>query len=230
MKILIEDLNTKAGAIMKYKAVIWDLDGTLLDTLEDLKNSVNFALDKYNMPNITLEMTRRFVGNGVGRLIQLAVPEGTGKETEAKVLEMFKAHYEEHSLDATKPYDGVVDVLKALKSAGYKMAIVSNKIENAVGELAEKFFPGLIDVAIGETPDVPKKPAPDMIFKALDKLGVSKEEALFIGDSDVDVATGINSGLDMLTVLWGFRDEDELVKAGAKEFVRKPQEILEKLI
>ena len=230
MKILIEDLNTKAGAIMKYKAVIWDLDGTLLDTLEDLKNSVNFALDKYNMPNITLEMTRRFVGNGVGRLIQLAVPEGTGKETEAKVLDVFKAHYEEHSLDATKPYDGVVDVLKALKSAGYKMAIVSNKIENAVGELAEKFFPGLIDVAIGETPDVPKKPAPDMIFKALDKLGVSKEEAIFIGDSDVDVATGINSGLDMLTVLWGFRDEDELVEAGAKEFVRKPQEILEKLI
>lgn len=229
-KILIEDLNTKAGAIMKYKAVIWDLDGTLLDTLEDLKNSVNFGLDKFNMPNITLEMTRRFVGNGVGRLIQLAVPEGTDKETEAKVLEVFKAHYEEHSLDATKPYDGVVDVLKALKSAGYKMAIVSNKIENAVGELAEKFFPGLIDVAIGETPDVPKKPAPDMIFKALDKLGLAKEEAIFIGDSDVDVATGINSGLDMLTVLWGFRDEDELVKAGAKEFVRKPEEILEKLM
>ncbi len=215
---------------MKYKAVIWDLDGTLLDTLEDLKNSVNFALDKYNMPNITLEMTRRFVGNGVGRLSQLAVPEGTDKETEAKVLDVFKAHYEEHSLDATKPYEGVVDVLKALKSAGYKMAIVSNKIENAVGELAEKFFPGLIDVAIGETPDVPKKPAPDMIFKALDKLGLDKEEAIFIGDSDVDVATGINSGLDMLTVLWGFRDEDELVEAGAKEFVRKPEEILEKLM
>ena len=216
--------------MMKYKAVIWDLDGTLLDTLEDLKNSVNFGLDKFNMPNITLEMTRRFVGNGVGRLIQLAVPEGTDKDTEAKVLDVFKAHYEEHSLDATKPYDGVVEVLKALKAAGYKMAIVSNKIENAVGELSEKFFPRLIDEAIGETPDVPKKPAPDMIFKALDKLGVSKEEAIFIGDSDVDVATGINSGLDMLTVLWGFRDEDELIEAGAKEFVRKPQEIFEKLI
>lgn len=215
---------------MKYKAVIWDLDGTLLDTLEDLKNSVNYGLDEFNMPNITLEMTRRFVGNGVGRLIELAVPEGTDKETEAKVLASFKAHYEEHSLDATKPYEGVVDVLKALKEKGYKMAIVSNKIENAVGELAEKFFPGLIDVAIGETPDVPKKPAPDMIFKALDRLSVAKEEAIFIGDSDVDVATGINSGLDMLTVLWGFRDEDELIEAGAKVFVRKPDEILEKLI
>ena len=215
---------------MKYKAVIWDLDGTLLDTLEDLKNSVNYGLDGFSMPNITLEMTRRFVGNGVGRLIELAVPKGTDKETEEKVLERFKGHYEEHSLDATKPYDGVVEVLKALKEKGYKLAIVSNKIENAVGELAEKFFTGLIDVAIGETPDVPKKPAPDMIFKALDRLGVEKEEAVFIGDSDVDVATGINSGLDMLTVLWGFRDEEELVEASAKIFVRKPEEILEKLM
>lgn len=214
---------------MKYKAVIWDLDGTLLDTLEDLKNSVNYGLASFGMPAITLEMTRRFVGNGVGRLIELAVPEGTDKETEKKVLDIFKAHYEEHSLDATQPYEGVVNVLKALKEKGYKMAIVSNKIENAVGELAEKFFTGLIDVAIGETPDVPKKPAPDMIFKALDRLDVEKDEAIFIGDSDVDVATGINSGLDMLTVLWGFRDEDELVEAGAKIFVRKPDEILEKL-
>ena len=214
---------------MKYKAVIWDLDGTLLDTLEDLKNSVNYGLASFGMPAITLEMTRRFVGNGVGRLIELAVPEGTDKDTEKKVLDIFKAHYEEHSLDATKPYEGVVNVLKALKEKGYKMAIVSNKIENAVGELADKFFPGLIDVAIGETPDVPKKPAPDMIFKALNRLGVEKNEAIFIGDSDVDVATGINSGLDMLTVLWGFRDEDELVEAGAKVFVRKPDEILEKL-
>lgn len=215
---------------MKYKAVIWDLDGTLLDTLEDLMNSVNYGLEAFDMPKITLEMTRRFVGNGVGRLIELAVPEGTDKETEAKVLARFKGHYEEHSLDKTKPYDGVVDVLKALKDKGYKLAIVSNKIENAVGELAEKFFEGLIDVAIGETPDVPKKPAPDMIFKALDRLGVEKSEAIFIGDSDVDVATGINSGLDMLTVLWGFRDEEELVEAGAKVFVRKPEEIREYLV
>ena len=216
--------------MMKYKAVIWDLDGTLLDTLEDLKNSVNYGLEGFGMPPITLEMTRRFVGNGVGRLIELAVPEGTDKETTEKVLARFKGHYEEHSLDATKPYEGVVDVLKALKGKGYKLAIVSNKIENAVGELAEKFFTGLIDVAIGETPDVPKKPAPDMIFKALNKLGIEKDEAVFIGDSDVDVATGINSGLDMLTVLWGFRDEDELIEAGAKVFVRKPEEILEELL
>ena len=215
---------------MKYKAVIWDLDGTLLDTLEDLMNSVNYALEKFGMPKITLMQTRRFVGNGVGRLIQLAVPEGTDKETEEKVLAIFKNHYEEHSLDITRPYDGVVDVLKALKEKGYKLAIVSNKIENAVGELAEKFFPGLIDVAIGETPDVPKKPAPDMIYKALDKLGIEKIEAIFIGDSDVDVATSINSGLDMLTVLWGFRDEEELIEAGAKVFVRKPNEILDNLL
>lgn len=220
----------KAGVTMNYKAVIWDLDGTLLDTLEDLMNSVNYGLEGFGMQTITLEMTRRFVGNGVGRLIELAVPKGTDKETTEKVLARFKGHYEEHSLDKTRPYEGVVDVLKRLKEKGYKMAIVSNKIESAVGELAEKFFEGLIDVAIGETPDIPKKPAPDMIFKALDELGVNKDEAIFIGDSDVDVATGINSGLHMLTVLWGFRDEDELTEAGAKIFIRKPEEILEKLL
>jgi phosphoglycolate phosphatase len=214
---------------MKYKAVIWDLDGTLLDTLEDLMNSVNYGLESFDLPPITLDMTRRFVGNGVGKLIERAVPAGTEKATEEAVLAKFKAYYEEHSLDKTRPYEGVLDVLRHLKGQGYKLAIVSNKIESAVGELAEKFFEGLIDVAIGETPDVPKKPAPDMIYKGLDKLGVEKDEAIFIGDSDVDVATGINSGLDMITVLWGFRDEDELVEAGAKVFVRKPEEILEKL-
>lgn len=210
---------------MKYKAVIWDLDGTLLDTLNDLMNSVNFGLDKYNMPNITYEQTRRYVGNGVGKLVERAVPKGTNKEIEEKVLAYFKEYYNEHSLDETKPYEGVTEVLKTLKKEGYKLAIVSNKIEKEVEKLADIFFEGLIDVAIGETENVPKKPAPDMIYKALEKLGVEGKDALFIGDSEVDVMTGLNSGLHMLTVLWGFRDKEELIEAGAKVFVEVPDEI-----
>lgn len=210
---------------MKYKAVICDLDGTLLNTLEDLMNSVNYGLGNHNMPPITIEQTRRFVGNGVGKLVERSVPEGTGKDVVAQVLAEFREYYKEHSLDKTKPYDGVVELLKSLKEQGYKLAIVSNKIQSGVEQLAEMFFQGLIDVAIGETPEVPKKPAPDMIYKALECLDLNKDEAVFIGDSDVDVATGINSGLDMITVLWGFRDRDELVEAGAKVFIEEPKEI-----
>lgn len=210
---------------MKYKALICDLDGTLLNTLEDLMDSVNFGLRNHGMKEITLEQTRRFVGNGVAKLVERAVPEGTLKETEAAVLADFRSYYDKHSQDKTKAYDGVIDMLKKVKESGMKLAIVSNKINSAVGELAEYYFEGLIDVAIGETPDVPKKPAPDMLYKALDELGVSKAEAVFIGDSDVDVATGLNSGIDMVTVLWGFRDRDELEEAGAKWFIEKPEEL-----
>lgn len=210
---------------MKYKALICDLDGTLLNTLEDLMDSVNYGLENRGMRKITLEQTRRYVGNGVAKLIERAVPEGTSKEDTAEILKDFRSYYNEHSQDKTKPYDGVVEMLTRAKSAGMKLAIVSNKIDSAVGELAEVYFPGLIDVAIGETPDVPKKPAPDMIYKALRELGVESEDAVFIGDSDVDVATGLNSGVDMVTVLWGFRDREELEEAGAKLFIEKPEEL-----
>lgn len=210
---------------MKYKAVIWDLDGTLLNTLEDLMDSVNYGLTNHNLPNITLEQTRKYVGNGVAKLVERAVPEGTDKELEAEVLKDFRAYYSEHSQDKTKPYAGTKEVLAALKEQGYKLAIVSNKMQSAVAELAEIYFPGLIDVAMGETPDVERKPAPDMIYKALELLEIEKKDAVFIGDSEVDVATGINSGIDMITVLWGFRDRDVLEKAGAKVFVEKAEEI-----
>ncbi len=210
---------------MKYKALICDLDGTLLNTLEDLMDSVNYGLTNHDMRNITLEQTRRFVGNGVGKLIERAVPEGTSQEDISDVLKDFRSYYNEHSQDKTKPYEGVVEMLKEAKAQGMKLAIVSNKIDSAVGELAEVYFKGLIDVAIGETKDVPKKPAPDMLYKALGQLGLEKDEAVFIGDSDVDVATGLNSGMDMITVLWGFRDKEELMEAGAKVFIEKPEEL-----
>ena len=211
--------------MMKYKAVIFDLDGTLLDTLEDLKNSVNYGLSCYGMRHISLEQTRRFVGNGVAKLVERAVPLGTDKEMTEKVLAEFRKHYSEHSLDFTKPYEGMVELVKDLKKNGYKLAIVSNKIDSAVKELSQIFFGNCMDAAIGETPEIPKKPAPDMIFKALEILGVDKKDAVFLGDSEVDVATGLNSGLDMITVLWGFRDRDELVEAGAKCFAENVSDI-----
>lgn len=210
---------------MKYKALICDLDGTLLNTLEDLMDSVNFGLENHGMKKITLEQTRRFVGNGVAKLVERAVEKGTSKEEEAEILKDFRSYYDEHSRDKTRPYEGVVEMLEQVKAQGMKLAIVSNKIDPAVNELAKVYFPRLIDVAIGETPDVPKKPAPDMLYKALRQLGIEKEEAVFIGDSDVDVATGLNSGMDMVTVLWGFRDREELEKSGAKWFIEKPEEL-----
>lgn len=204
---------------MKYKAVICDLDGTLLNTLEDLMDSVNYALSKRAMPLITLKQTRRYVGNGVAKLVERAAPSGTPKEDIQEMLNDFRYYYDIHSKDKTKPYEGVMELLRELKARGLKLAIVSNKIHKAVGVLAEDYFPGLIDVAIGEMENVPRKPAPDMIYKALDELGINKEDAVFIGDSEVDVATGLNAGIDMVTVLWGFRDRDELVEAGATIFI-----------
>ncbi len=214
---------------MKYKAVICDLDGTLLDTLKDLMNSVNYGLHIYGKPSITLDETRRYVGNGVAKLVERAVPQGTTIEEQAKILEKFKEYYAIHSKDKTAPYEGILDMLKKIKASGMKLAIVSNKIDSAVLPLSEEYFPGLIDVAIGETKDVPKKPAPDMIYKALSKLSIEKHEAVFIGDSDVDVETGLNSGVDMVTVLWGFRDRDELERKGAKVFIERPEDLFKYL-
>lgn len=210
---------------MRYKAVICDLDGTLLNTLEDLMDSVNYGLLLHGKPKISLEQTRRYVGNGVAKLIERAVPQGTTKEEEAEILAKFKSYYDKHSKDKTMPYEGILDMLKTLKANGMKLAIVSNKINSAVGPLAEEYFEGLIDVAIGETKEVPKKPAPDMIYKALSELGIEKQDAVFIGDSDVDVETGINSGVDMITVLWGFRDREELENVGATVFIERPQDL-----
>lgn len=210
---------------MKYKAIIWDLDGTLLNTLEDLMDSVNYALSRKNMNNITLEQTRKYVGNGIANLVKRAAGENVSETTLEELLKDFKHYYDIHSKDKTAPYDGIIPLLKELKADGYKMAIVSNKIHSAVGQLAEEYFPNLMDVAIGEMENVPRKPAPDMIYKAIEALGIQKEDAIFIGDSEVDVATGLNAGIDMLTVLWGFRDEDELIQAGATTFVKTPDNI-----
>lgn len=211
---------------MKYKAIIFDLDGTLTDTLEDLHISVNHALQSCGLPERSLEEVRRFVGNGVRKLIERSVPEDTDSRTLEVCFEAFRSHYMIHCQDHTCLYPGVAYLLTALHARGYKMAVVSNKLQSGVDELAETFFNGVIDVAIGEQPGIPRKPAPDMVLAALKQLGVEPSEAIYVGDSDVDLQTAANSGLPCISVLWGFRNRDFLVAHGASVFVEQPEDVL----
>ncbi|MCR5312093.1 MAG: HAD family hydrolase [Bacteroidaceae bacterium] len=211
------------------KTIIFDLDGTLLDTLKDLAESTNFALREMGHPERTIDEIRQFVGNGVEKLIRRAVPVGTEDEEVEKCLALFKSHYVLHCQDNTCLYDGISDMLKTLKARGYKLAIVSNKLQEGVDELYETYFKENIDVAIGERPEFNRKPEPDMVLKALQELGVEKKDAIYIGDSDVDVMTANNSELPCISVLWGFRDKQFLYKNGASLLVEKPIDVLEVL-
>lgn len=207
--------------------VVFDLDGTLLDTLDDLADSVNYALGKYNMPLKTREQVCSYVGNGIKVLISKSVPENTGDEDKNCITEIFTARYRENCRNKTKPYDGVIDVMKKLKSDGYKMAIVSNKYDLAVKELAKYYFGDIDLVAMGENESagIAKKPAPEMVFAALKELGTKAENAVYIGDSDVDIKTAENSGLPCISVTWGFRSQAQLLEAGAKILIDKPEEL-----
>lgn len=210
----------------KITTIVWDLDGTLMDTLQDLHDAVNHALQKFGMPQHNIEEIRQFVGNGVRRLVQLSVPEGEENPQFEEVFAEFRAYYMVHCKDHTCLYDGIAETLRELKSLGYRMAVVSNKLQSGVDELYEQYFKETIEVAIGERPEMARKPAPDMVYAALDALGVSKEEAVYIGDSDVDVATARNSGLPCISVLWGFRSKEFLLTQGGNLFVEKPSEII----
>ena len=211
---------------MKYKLIIFDMDGTILDTLEDLKNSMNHALRLHNMPERTLDEIRSFVGNGIRTLIERAAVSGISADKITAIHKDFMKHYDVHCADFTKPYDGVIDLIKELKSHGYKTAVVSNKADGAVQDLCVQYFPNLFDLAIGERPEMARKPAPDMVNLALNHFGVSIEDAVYIGDSDVDVATAKNSKLDMIAVDWGFRTREFLMEQGAETIVSRPEEIL----
>ena len=211
---------------MKYKAIIFDLDGTLTDTLEDLFLSTNHALRSCGLPERGLDEVRRFVGNGVRKLIERAVPEGTESRTIERCFESFKAHYVIHCQDHTCLYPGIASLLTTLHARGYRMAVVSNKLQAGVTELSNTFFNGVIDVAIGEQPGIPCKPAPDMVRIALAQLGVSASETVYVGDSDVDLQTASNSGLPCISVLWGFRSRDFLIAHGASVTVESPLDIL----
>lgn len=212
---------------MKYELIVFDMDGTILDTLEDLKNSMNHTLRLYNMPERTLDEIRSFVGNGIRRLIERAVVTGTPENRIDEIHRDFMTYYEVHCADFTRPYDGVNDLIAKLRKRGFKTAVVSNKADGAVQDLCVQYFPDLFDLAIGERPELARKPASDMVDLALEQLHVSREKAVYIGDSDVDVATAKNSNLDMIAVDWGFRTRDFLMKQGAEIIVSKPEEILE---
>ncbi len=211
---------------MKYKAIVFDLDGTLTDTLADLKNSVNHALSEFGFPARSLEEIRSFVGNGVRRLIYLSVPENTPDEVSEKCLDVFKAYYKDHSCVETKPYDGIIEMLSELKSRGIKTAVVTNKMHEAAVDIVKLFFDGLIDVTIGQIDGVAQKPQPDSVFLALQKLGVSKDNAAYVGDSEVDCMTAQNAGIPCIGVTWGFRDREILENNGAQFIVDMPKQIL----
>ena len=213
---------------MNYQTFIFDLDGTLLDTLGDLAASVNHALRAHGMPEHTIDDVRRFVGNGVRLLMERAVPDGADNPDFEATFATFRQYYMQHSLDTTRPYEGIPETLQALKARGCQLAVVSNKMMAATQSLIRHFFPDTISVAIGEheAEGIRKKPAPDTVLAALRQLGVGKEGAVYVGDSDVDIKTAHNSGLPCISVLWGFRDRDFLLRHGATTFIAAPSELL----
>lgn len=213
---------------MKYDTYIFDLDGTLLDTLADLAASTNYALRTHGMPEHSIDDVRRFVGNGVRKLMERAIPNGEANPDFEATFATFRDHYMHHSLDTTQPYPGIPEALAELKAKECRLAVVSNKMMAATVELCRHFFSDTIEVAIGEheAEGIRKKPAPDTVFAALRELGVDKNGAVYVGDSDVDVQTAANSGLPCISVLWGFRDRDFLIQHGAKSFISAPSDLL----
>ena len=211
---------------MKFDTVIFDLDGTILDTLADLRDSVNFALEKNGLPCRSTDEIRAFVGNGIRLLIERAVPLNTEKEVVDKCFADFKEHYKNNSANLTKPYDGVVDVLYRLKSKGVKLSVVSNKADFAVQTLVKKYFDGVFDFAVGEKEGVRRKPFPDSVLTAMHCLGAHKDTTVYVGDSEVDVETASNSAIPCVAVTWGFRDKQVLECLKPEYIIDNPEEII----
>ena len=208
--------------------VIFDLDGTLLDTLEDLTDSVNHAMEKFGFPVHTIEEIRTFVGNGAPKLLERSIPDGVANPDYEAALTAFKAHYAEHCEDKTGPYEGVPEMLAGLKEQGYHLAVVSNKFDGAVKKLCKKYFGEFISVSIGESEEVKRKPAPDTVYRALRELGCDASHAVYVGDSEVDIQTAKNASLPCISVTWGFRSEEKLRDEGAPEhmMIRTPRELV----
>jgi len=239
----------------QYKNYIFDLDGTLLDTLGDLAASTNYALRHFGLPERSIDEVRQFVGNGVRKLIERAVagtsvmpsPTPTAKSSDSlvgsvgssvvgnpsevitvdDVLKVFQQHYLHHNLDTTKPYDGIIHALETLKGRGCGLAVVSNKFDKATKGLCAHFFGSLIDAAIGENEaaGIRKKPAPDSVLEAMRLLRATPDDTVYVGDSDVDILTARNASLPCISVLWGFRDKDFLIRSGATTFIEKASEL-----
>ena len=212
---------------MKYSTVIFDLDGTLIDTLGDLRNSVNYTLSLKGFPGRTYDEVKSFVGNGIAKLVSRALPAGTDEKTFEECLAVFRKHYLEHSLDLTAPYPGICETLAELKKAGVKTAVVTNKTEDAAVKIVNHFFGGSIDVTVGQSDALAPKPAPDGVFAAMKKLGSAPEECVYAGDSEVDCATARNAGLPVIGCAWGFRDRCTLENEKADYIIDRPEGIIE---
>ena len=210
---------------MGYKLAVFDLDGTILNTLEDLADATNYALEKHGFSRRTIDEVRRFVGNGIRKLIERAVPPGLPVAEIDKVHETFSGYYQLHCADKTRPYEGILPLLQRLRAAGCLTAVVSNKADAAVQPLCRHYYEGLFDFAVGERADIRCKPAPDAVYEVLRRLGVDGADAVYIGDSEVDIRTAENAGLDSIIVTWGFRDREFLESQGGRRFVDRPEEI-----
>ncbi|MFK4785928.1 HAD family hydrolase [Fusobacterium sp. MFO224] len=209
----------------KIKAILFDMDGTLMNTLDDLTDSTNHILGKNNLPKRTKEEVRSFLGHGIRWTIAKAVPEGTDENIIDKCYREMLVYYKKHSMIKTAPYNGVKQAMENLHKEGYKIAIITNKAESSAKKISEKFFGDMVDFTIGDDEVTPLKPCPENIYRALKNLNLTKEEAVYVGDSEVDVLTGKNSSMEMIAVLWGFRDKEILLKNGAKIFANNPLEL-----
>ncbi|MBQ8182660.1 MAG: HAD family hydrolase [Clostridia bacterium] len=212
---------------MKFDTAIFDLDGTILNTLADLRDSVNFALVKNGLPERSTEEIRSFVGNGIRLLIERAVPESTECDVVDKCFLDFKEHYKFNSDNKTKPYNGVTELLKELKKSGIKLALVSNKADFAVQGLVNKYFPDIFGFVTGEKDNIRRKPCPDSVFAAMEYLGSDRNNTVYIGDSEVDIETSKNSRIACVAVTWGFRDKDILIGLNPEYIVDTPEQITE---
>lgn len=212
----------------KYKAVLFDLDGTLLDTLEDLTDSVNAILEKYGYPKRERKEIRQFLGNGSRKLMEQSLPETVEQEKFEQLLTEYTVYYRAHMEEKTKPYDGILPLLDMLRERKIGIGVVSNKFDTAVKGLCEKYFLGKVDQAAGEQEalGIRRKPAPDMVLAAAEKMGVKREHCLYVGDSEVDLQTAENAGMDCVSVCWGFRDEKFLRERGAERLIHYPEELL----
>lgn len=212
---------------MRYKLYIFDLDGTILDTLTDLWSAVNYTMRQFDYPTLTKEQVADRTGNGIARLVRLSLPEGVDEDTQKRALAIFKQYYVEHCADNTKPYEHIKDVIATLKESGAKCAVISNKADEAVQKLAKDYFDGLYDVVMGQKDGVRQKPYPDEVESVLKELDVKRQDAVYIGDSEVDVQTAKNAGLDLIAVSWGFRGKARLAESGANVIIDTPEQILQ---
>ena len=206
------------------------MDGTVLDTLDDLADSVNRSLREFGLPEVSRFQVGQSLGNGAKYLIRHCLPEVSDEALCEQVLSFYKPWYDAHCLIKTKPYDGILQLMETLRADGVSQAIISNKPDSAVQELAEAFFPGLMDVVIGESPAVKRKPSPDTVLAAASQMGLMASDCVYIGDTEVDLETARNAGMDCIPVSWGFRTEEQLCAAGAEEIIRSPEELKKKLL